>query len=92
VLVYQNREEQLSEERAHLMLQVNLLTEQKLAKVISLVEELRTDLPNVKNRHDEEAEMMKQATDPQALIEAIQKSAPDESSNSAHNEARPHAV
>jgi uncharacterized membrane protein len=92
VLIYQNREEQLSEERAHLMLQVNLLTEQKLAKVISLVEELRTDLPNVKNRHDEEAELMKQATNPQVLIEAIQKSAPDESINSAHEEAPPYAV
>jgi uncharacterized membrane protein len=91
VLIYQSREEKLSQERSHLMLQVNLLTEQKLAKVISLVEELRTDLPNVKNRHDEEAEVMKQATDPQALIDAIQKSAPDESSNSAH-EDRLHAT
>jgi uncharacterized membrane protein len=70
-------------------LQVNLLTEQKLAKVISLVEELRTDLPNVKNRHDEEAETMKQATDPQALIDAIQKSTPDESLNSAPEHRSP---
>jgi uncharacterized membrane protein len=73
VLIYQNREEKLSEERSHLILQVNLLTEQKLTKVISLVEELRTDLPNVKNRHDEEAELMKQAADPQAIMEVIQQ-------------------
>jgi uncharacterized membrane protein len=86
VLIYQSREEKLSEERSHLMLQVNLLTEQKLAKVIALVEELRTDLPNVKNRHDEEAEAMKQATNPQALIDAIQKSAPDESAHSSPEE------
>jgi uncharacterized membrane protein len=50
-----------------------LITEQKLAKVISLVEELRTDLPNVKNRHDEEAELMKQAADPQVIMEVIQQ-------------------
>jgi uncharacterized membrane protein len=75
VLIYQNREEKLSEERSHLSLQVNLLTEQKIAKLISLVEELRTDLPNVKNRHDEEADIMKQATDPQALLEVLQQNA-----------------
>ena len=73
VLVYENRQEKVSEERSHLMLQLNLITEQKIAKLISLVEELRTDLPNVKNRTDEEAELMKQATDPQVILEVIQK-------------------
>ena len=73
VLVYENRQEKVSEERSHLMLQLNLITEQKIAKLISLVEELRTDLPNVKNRNDEEAELMKQATDPQVILEVIQK-------------------
>jgi uncharacterized membrane protein len=72
VLVYENRQEKVSEERSHLMLQLNLITEQKIAKLISLVEELRTDLPNVKNRNDEEAEIMKQATDPQVILEVIQ--------------------
>jgi uncharacterized membrane protein len=73
VLVYENRQEKVNEERSHLMLQLNLITEQKIAKLISLVEELRIDLPNVKNRNDEEAEVMKQATDPQVILEVIQK-------------------
>ena len=73
VLVYENRQEKVSEERSHLMLQLNLITEQKIAKLISLVEELRVDLPNVKNRNDEEAEVMKQATDPQVILEVIHK-------------------
>jgi uncharacterized membrane protein len=73
VLVYQRREEQLNQERSQLGLQVNLVTEQKIAKLISLVEELRVDLPNVKNRHDAEAEIMQQATDPQAILEVIQQ-------------------
>jgi uncharacterized membrane protein len=73
VLVYENRQEKVNEERSHLMLQLNLITEQKIAKLISLVEELRTDLPNVKNRNDEEADLMKQATDPQVILEVIQK-------------------
>ena len=73
VLIYQTRQEELSEERSHLMLQLNLLTEQKIAKLISLVEELRTDLPNVKNRNDLEADAMKQATDPQVILDALQQ-------------------
>lgn len=73
VLVYQTRQGKLSEERAHLMLQVDLLAEQKIAKLISLVEELRTDLPNVKNRQDPEAEEMGQAADPQAILEVLQQ-------------------
>ena len=76
VLIYQTRQEELSKERSHLMLQLNLLTEQKIAKLISLVEELRIDLPNVKNRDDLEAEVMKQAADPHAILEVLQKNSP----------------
>jgi uncharacterized membrane protein len=72
VLIYQTRQEQVSEERSHLMLQLNLITEQKIAKLISLIEELRTDLPNVRNRADLEAQIMQQAIDPQAILEVIQ--------------------
>lgn len=73
VLIYQNSQEKISEDRSHLMLQLNLITEQKIAKLISLVEELRTDLPNVKNRLDLEAEIMQQAVDPQAILEVLQQ-------------------
>jgi uncharacterized membrane protein len=73
VLIYQTRQEKVSEERSHLMLQLNLITEQKIAKLILLVEELRTDLPNVKNRADSEAEVMQRAIDPQAILEVLQQ-------------------
>jgi dGTP triphosphohydrolase len=43
-----------------------------------LVEELRRDLPNVKDRHDPEAEVMKQAADPHVVIEALEKSLVEE--------------
>jgi uncharacterized membrane protein len=81
VLIYQTRQEELSEERSHLMLQLNLLTEQKITKLISLVEELRVDLPNVKNRDDSEAEMMKQVTDPQAILGVLQQNLEHSSSS-----------
>jgi uncharacterized membrane protein len=72
VLIDQTHQEKLSKEQSHLMLQLNLLTEQKIAKLISLVEELRTDLPNVHNRADLEAEIMQQSIDPQAILEVVQ--------------------
>jgi uncharacterized membrane protein len=81
VLIDQTHQQKLSKEQSHLMLQLNLLTEQKIAKLISLVEELRTDLPNVSNRDDLEAEIMKQAIDPQAILEIIEHSS-THSSNS----------
>ncbi len=72
VLIYQTREEEASEERAHLALQLNLITEQKIAKLIALVEELRADSPNIRDRLDLEAEAMQQTTDPQVVIEILQ--------------------
>jgi len=55
VLVGQNRQAKVEQRRAHLDLQVNLLTEQKVSKLIHLLEELRRDLPMVKDRHDRPA-------------------------------------
>jgi len=73
VLIRQTRQEKLAEQRSQLTLHLNLLVEQKTAKIISLLEELRTDLPNVNNRHDQEAHMMKEVADPLAVLEAIQE-------------------
>jgi len=73
ILITQNRQEKLAEQRAQLTLQLNLLSEQKIAKLIGLIEELRSDLPNVKNRYDPEAEVMKQAADPHAVITALEE-------------------
>jgi len=73
VLIRQTRQEKLAEQRSQLTLHLDLLVEQKTAKIISLLEELRTDLPNVNNRHDQEAHMMKEVADPLAVLEAIQE-------------------
>ncbi|MDJ0636860.1 MAG: DUF1003 domain-containing protein [Xenococcaceae cyanobacterium MO_188.B29] len=73
VLVQQNRQDRLAEQRSHLILQINLLTEQKIAKLIELMEELRADLPNIRDRHDWEAQIMQQATDPQIVLNILQE-------------------
>jgi uncharacterized membrane protein len=77
VLSTQNRQAKLIERRMHLDLQVNLLTEQKTAKLIELLEELRRDLPNVRNRQDSEAEIMQHAAEPLKVIAALEEQALD---------------
>lgn len=71
VLTKQNRLARLAEQRAHLDLKVNLLTEQKAAKMIHLLEELRRDLPNVTNRHDPEAAELQQSMNPAHVLAAL---------------------
>jgi uncharacterized membrane protein len=73
VLSTQNRQAKLSERRMHLDLQVNLLTEQKTAKLIELIEELRRDLPNVRDRRDTEAEIMQRAAEPLRVFAALEE-------------------
>jgi uncharacterized membrane protein len=71
VLTKQNRLAKLAERRAHLDLKVTLLTEQKAAKLIDLVEELRRDLPNVKDRHDSEAAALQKSMNPDLVLAAL---------------------
>jgi uncharacterized membrane protein len=79
VLTKQNRLAKLAEQRAHLDLKVTLLTEQKAAKLIDLLEELRRDLPNVSNRHDPEAAALQQSMRPDLVLAALdERSEPDE--------------
>ena len=71
VLAKQNRFSKLAKQRAHLDLKVTLLTEQKAAKLIDLLEELRRDLPNVKNRPDPQAAALQQSMNPELVLAAL---------------------
>ena len=74
VLIQQNRQNKIAEQRSHLILQINLLTEQKIAKLIELVTELRKDSPEIGDcqERDREVEIMQQATDPQVVLNILQ--------------------
>ncbi|MGL5793750.1 MAG: DUF1003 domain-containing protein, partial [Waterburya sp.] len=54
-------------------LQMNLLTEQKIAKLIGLIEELGQNLLNIRDRHDWEAQIMQKATNPQLVLNILQE-------------------
>ena len=71
VLTTQNRQAKMTEQRRHLDLQITLLTERKVSKVIELIEELRRDLPSVMNRLDPEAEVMQEPIDPHTALSAL---------------------
>ena len=71
ILITQHRQARIESQRAHLDLQVNLLTEQKVTKLIHLLEELRRDLPMVKDRHDPEAASLQQRTDTAQMLCAL---------------------
>jgi uncharacterized membrane protein len=73
VLVGQRRQTKLAEQRAHLDLQINLLTEQKVTKLIHLLEELRQDLPNVSNREDPHVSALKEPTDAAGVASALER-------------------
>lgn len=87
VLVRQTQQDKIAERRSHLMLQINLLNEQKIAKVIELIEELRADTPDIVNRFDWEANVMQQSTDPQVVLNILQENLdhiPPQSEDSAN--------
>jgi uncharacterized membrane protein len=70
ILTTQRRQGAHAEERARLDLEVSLLAEEKAAKIIALLEELRRDMP-VRDRVDQEAERMSQKIDAPAILSAI---------------------
>ena len=79
VLSRQSRLAKLAEQRAHLDLKVTLMTEQKTAKLIDLMEELRRDLPDVVNRHDPDAAVLQQSMNSDQVLETLdERTAPAE--------------
>lgn len=77
VIITQNRQGRRADHRSHLELQVSILAEQKIAKLIALVEELRGDLP-VRDRRDREAESMAKPADPAVVVSAIKEALDEE--------------
>jgi uncharacterized membrane protein len=73
VLIGQNREAKLEQRRGQMELQVNILTEQKTTTLIRLLEELRRDLPMVRDRHDPDAATLQERTDPTQILSALEK-------------------
>jgi uncharacterized membrane protein len=73
ILIAQTRLSRLEQQHTHIALQVNLLTEQKVAKLIAMLEELRRDMPMVRDRNDPQAEALSQRVDAAEIHAAIEE-------------------
>jgi uncharacterized membrane protein len=74
ILTTQRGDDRLTQRRELLNLELTILSEQKIAKVVALLEELRHDSPHLDNRVDELASAMARPSDPQSVIDAIKES------------------
>ena len=74
VLITQNRQGKLAERHEQLDLQINMLNDQRTAKIIALLEELRRDMPSVKNRVDLEADALAETINPTEVLAALETS------------------
>jgi uncharacterized membrane protein len=73
LLTVQRRKDQLAQHRELLILELTLLSEQKTAKVIQLLEEARRDNPFIRNRHDPEADAMAKPSNAGSVLDAIKE-------------------
>jgi uncharacterized membrane protein len=70
ILITQRHENELAEHRAQLTLEVTIVSEQKIAKLIELLEQQRRDNPLMRNTFDPEAAAMAQPADHEAMLSA----------------------
>ena len=71
ILTTQRREDKLAGLRDQLTLELSILNEQKSAKIIGLLEELRRDAPDISDRPDEHADELSTPADPDAVLHAL---------------------
>jgi uncharacterized membrane protein len=72
VLVAQKHEDELNAHRDTLTLELAILSEHKIAKVIELLEELRRDSPHIQDRVDLQADQMAKPADSGSVLAAVQ--------------------
>ena len=71
ILATQRRENELANRHEQLTLELAMLSEQKAAKIISLLEQLRQDHPEIQDRIDKEADAMSSPADSRSILEAL---------------------
>ena len=89
ILITENRQSKMAERRAHLDLQISLVAEQKITKLIALIEELRRDMPNVHDRTDPEADAMQMPSDPHMVSSALEFAMDEAVGDALNKEGQP---
>ena len=71
ILISRRADDEFQTRRDQLTLELAILSDQKSAKIIALLEEFRRNDPNQGDHRDEVAEALAQPSDPQAVLDAI---------------------
>lgn len=74
ILATQRRENELAALRDQLTLELSILSEQKSAKIIGLLEEMRRDDPSIMNRRDDHADALAEPANADAVFNALKTS------------------
>jgi uncharacterized membrane protein len=73
MLVAQKHEDELNAHGDTLTLELAILSEHKLAKVIELLEDLRRDSPQIPDRVDPQAQQMAEPADAGSILAAVRE-------------------
>jgi uncharacterized membrane protein len=73
ILITQNRQDVATERNRQLDLQVSLLLDEKMSKLITMVDELRRVHPALKESTDPQIEALKQTIDPHQSLETLEQ-------------------
>ena len=71
VLIRQGRMAQLAEQRSHLALQINMLTEQKVAKILELIAPIHAAHAETDDHHERHVAELSEPADAEAILSAI---------------------
>lgn len=88
VLISQNRMQKVADRRAELDLQINLLAEHEVTRVLTLVDEIAKKL-GVEHVDREQLEALKRDVEPEKLLEALDQAETNEPSPPAGREPLP---
>ena len=73
ILITQNRQNTAIERRTQLDLQVSLLLDEKISKLITMVDQLRQVHPDLENGVDPHVEALKETVDPHQSLKTLEQ-------------------
>ena len=73
ILITQNRQDRMIEQRMQLDLQVSLLLDEKISKLITMVDQLRQVHPDLENGTDPQVEALKETVDPHQSLKTLEQ-------------------
>jgi uncharacterized membrane protein len=71
ILITENRQDMTADRNRQLDLQISLLLDEKMSKLITMVDELRQAHPDLKGSTDPQVEALKKTVDPHRSLETL---------------------